>query len=197
MTARAVLLAVAALAAAQRPSAHGPSTPARRTAAARCPQPAAWAAVPDSAWPLLAHVDGDSAWAHLQPDGLPPKVAAWCNPLDARTSAADAGRSLYAQHCATCHGASGRGDGPGAGAMLPAPFDLSAPRFAGMREPPGPAVLYAIVTRGIDGTTMRGFGELGPWERLAVLTYITRLPGDSALAAQKAWADTLKARRPH
>jgi hypothetical protein len=81
--------------------------------------------------------------------------------------------------------------------MLSAPFAFTAPLFAGMREPPGPAVLYAIVTRGIDGTTMRAFGELGPWERLAVLAYITRLPGDSALAAQKAWADTLKARRPH
>ena len=65
-----------------------------------------------------------------------------------------------------------------------------------MREPPGPAVLYAIVSRGIAGTTMRAFGELGPWERLAVLAYVTRLPGDSAVAAQKAWVDSLKARRP-
>ncbi|MGA2383044.1 MAG: cytochrome c [Gemmatimonadales bacterium] len=198
MTARALLLAIAALAAAQqpvqRPGVHAPR--AQRPAAARCPQPGIWAAVRDSAWPLLAHSDGDSAWAHLEPDGLPRLSAAWCNPLDAQKTAADAGRSIYAQHCATCHGAAGKGDGPGAGAMLPAPFDFTASRFAGMREPPGPAVLYAIVARGIDGSTMRGFGELGPWERLAVLAYITRLPGDSALAAQKAWADSLKARRP-
>ena len=200
MVTRAVVVALAALAlahplAAQRPAAH--AGPARRGAVPPCPQPAVWAAVRDSAWPLLAHADGDSAWAHLEPDSLPRASAAWCNPLDARKSAAEAGRSIYAQHCTTCHGAAGKGDGPGAGAMLPAPFDFTAPLFAGMREPPGPAVLYAIVTRGIDGTTMRAFDELGPWERLAVLAYITRLPGDSALAAQKAWADTLQARRPH
>jgi len=189
------ILAVASPLAAQRTAASVPR--ARRAAVPPCQSPAVWAAVRDSAWPLLAHADGDSAWAHLEPDSLPRGSAAWCNPLDARKSAADAGHSLYAQHCATCHGAAGKGDGPGAGAMLPAPFDFTAPWFAGMREPPGPAVLYAIVARGIDGTTMRAFGELGPWERLAVLAYITRLPGDSALAAQKAWADTLKARRPH
>jgi high-affinity iron transporter len=200
VVARALALALTVLAlasplAAQRPGAHAPRK--RQAPVARCPQPAVWAAVRDSAWPLVAHVDGDSAWAHLEPDSLPRSSAAWCNPLDARKSAAEAGRSIYARHCTMCHGAAGKGDGPGAGAMLPAPFAFTAPLFAGMREPPGPAVLYAIVTRGIDGTTMRAFGELGPWERLAVLAYITRLPGDSALAAQKAWADTLKARRPH
>ena len=200
MVTRALAFAVTALAvasplAAQRPGA--PGSRARRAAVPPCQPPAVWAAVRDSAWPRLVHTDGDSAWAHLEPDSLPRGTAAWCNPLDARKSAADAGRSIYAQYCATCHGAAGKGDGPGAGAMLPAPFDFTVPPFAGMREPPGPAVLYAIVTRGIDGTTMRAFDELGPWERLAVLTYITRLPGDSALAAQKAWADTLRARRPH
>ena len=95
-----------------------------------------------------------------------------------------------------CHGAGGKGDGLGAGPSLPAPYDFTAPEFAGMREPPGTAVLYAIVSRGIAGTSMRAFDELGPWERLAVLAYITRFPGDSAVAAQKAWADTLRARRP-
>jgi high-affinity iron transporter len=114
-----------------------------------------------------------------------------------RRSAVAAGRTIYVQHCRMCHGAAGKGDGPGAGASLPTPFDFTAPRFAGMREPPGPAVLYAIVTRGIAGTSMRAFGELGPWERLAVLAYVTRFPGDSAIAAARAWADTLEARRPH
>ena len=64
-----------------------------------------------------------------------------------------------------------------------------------MREPPGLAVLYAIVTRGIDGTTMRAFGEtLGPWERLAVLAYISELPGAEAVRASRAWADSLRSR---
>ena len=199
MTGRALLVACAAVATLQQPGQRPLAGRARPKAAdaARCPQPAVWAAVPDSTWPEVAHVDGDSAWAHLAPDSLPRASAGWCNPLDARRSAVAAGRQIYGEHCAKCHGALGHGDGPGAGAMLPAPFDFTAPAFAGMREPPGPAVLYAIVTRGIAGTTMRAFPELGPWERLAVLEYVTHFPGDSALRAQKAWADTLRARRPH
>jgi mono/diheme cytochrome c family protein len=32
---------------------------------------------------------------------------------------------LYRRYCAACHGASGRGDGPAAGALCPAPTDLT------------------------------------------------------------------------
>lgn len=38
---------------------------------------------------------------------------------------ADEGRQLYAENCAACHGASGRGDGPWATGMAPAPSDLT------------------------------------------------------------------------
>ena len=192
-----VLLASAspAAAAAQRPAARRAPRPRQASSGCTEASPARWAAIRDSAWPALAHREGDSAWAHRAPDSLPLGTAAWCNSLDARKSALEAGRTIYLQHCAMCHGAAGKGDGPGAGASEPPPFDFTAPPFAGMREPPGPAVLYAIGSRGIVGTSMRAFGELGPWERLAVLAYVTRLPGDSAIAAQKAWADTLRARR--
>jgi mono/diheme cytochrome c family protein len=33
------------------------------------------------------------------------------------------GRTIYKANCAPCHGESGRGDGPGAGVMKPAPRD--------------------------------------------------------------------------
>lgn len=163
-----------------------------------CPAPRAaiWAGVRDTLWPLIAHREGDHAWAHLEPERLPGATAAWCNPLQQVAAARAAGRSIYVQHCATCHGEQGRGDGPGAGVADPVPHDFTRPEFAGMREPPGLAMLYAIVTRGIDGTTMRSFGEtLGPWERLAVLAYINELPGAEAVRASRAWADSLRSRR--
>ncbi len=196
MTPRALLLFGAVAAALQVPVPR-PRRAVATTRAPRCPPVATWAAVPDERWPRLTHRDGDEGWAHLEPDSLPARTATWCNPLDNVRSAWTAGRTIYEQHCATCHGAEGVGDGPGAGASLPLPYDFTTPAFAGMRQPPGSAVLYAIVTRGIDGSTMRAFPELGPWERLAVLAYVTRFPGDSALAAQRAWADTLRSRRPH
>jgi mono/diheme cytochrome c family protein len=40
-------------------------------------------------------------------------------------AATDEGAKLYATLCASCHGASGAGDGPAAGAMTPPPTDLT------------------------------------------------------------------------
>jgi mono/diheme cytochrome c family protein len=142
------------------------------------------------------HRDGDGAWAHLSPDGLPGRSATWCDPLQGDSEAVRAGQALYAQQCATCHGDQGKGAGPGAALASPAPYDLTRAEFAGMREAPGPGVLYAILTRGIDGTVMRSFAsEMSGWERLALIAYVSRLPGAAAVRTSRSWADTLRARR--
>ncbi len=193
-----VLLCMAQVAQAQRPRrAH----PAARPPVSSCPAPrvSQWEAIHDDQWPLIRHADGDAAWAHLEPAGLPSASATWCNPLAADSEAVRAGATLFLQHCATCHGAYGKGDGTAPSASEnPRPYDFTRPEFAGMREPPGPAVLYAILTRGIDGTAMRAeAGALSGWERLAILAYVRELPGPNALAASKQWADTLRARRPN
>ena len=168
-----------------------------RSQSCPAPRPSQWSSIRDTLWPLIAHRDGDSAWAHLEPAGLPGQSATWCDPLLPDVSARAAGRDLYVQYCANCHGDGGRGDGPGAASSDPPPYDFTRPEFAGMREPPGPAVLYAILTRGIDGTTMRGHsGVLSGWERLAVIAYVMDLPGAAATARSRAWADSIRARRP-
>ena len=107
-----------------------------------------------------------------------------------------AGKAAYERNCATCHGDGGKGDGPGAGQADPAPYDFTRREFAGMRRAPGAAVLYAILARGIDGTMMKAYPNLGGWERLAVLAWVTTLPGREAIGASAAWADTLRNRRP-
>jgi mono/diheme cytochrome c family protein len=53
---------------------------------------------------------------------------------DNRASAADprdvkAGQALYAQYCASCHGAAGRGDGPAAAGFATKPSDLADGRL--------------------------------------------------------------------
>jgi mono/diheme cytochrome c family protein len=163
-----------------------------------CPAPrvSQWSSIRDSVWPLIGHQDGDEVWAHLVPENLPGASGTWCNPLQRDSEAIAAGRSLYATACASCHGDQGKGDGPGAAQADPRPYDFTRPEFAGMREPPGPAVLYAIITRGIDGTAMTGLArDLGGWERLAVMAYVTGMPGRDAIARSREWADTLRARR--
>ena len=43
--------------------------------------------------------------------------------LVARAGSPDEGKKLYEQYCATCHGQSGKGDGPAAAALDPKPRD--------------------------------------------------------------------------
>ena len=160
-----------------------------------CPRPATWAATRDTLWPLFEHRDGDDRWAHLDASHLPGASATWCNPLANDSEAIRAGRSLYTSWCASCHGDLGKGDGPGVAQADPPPYDFTRPEFAGLREAPGPGVLYAIVTRGIAGTMMRSFdADLSGWERLAVIAYVSQLPGAPAIRNSRAWADTLRAR---
>ncbi len=48
---------------------------------------------------------------------------------------ADKGKALYAQQCASCHGASGKGDGPAAGALNPKPTNLTDKAYmAGLKD---------------------------------------------------------------
>jgi mono/diheme cytochrome c family protein len=44
----------------------------------------------------------------------------------ADTAAIERGRVTYQQHCAVCHGKSGRGDGPAAPAMTTKPTDITS-----------------------------------------------------------------------
>jgi len=162
----------------------------------QCPRVSTWAGVRDTLWPLIEHRDGDEAWAHLVPDALPGSSATWCNPLQDDAAAITAGRAIYLASCANCHGDLGKGDGPAAAVADPKPYDFTQPEFAGMRGAPGTGVLYAIVVRGIDGSDMRGVGQdMGWWERLAVLAYITSLPARGAVAASREWTDSLRVRR--
>lgn len=190
-------LAVGAATAAERSIPSPFPVPPSRQQGCPAPRVSDWSSIRDTLWPLIVHRDGDEAWAHLEPDSLPRTSATWCNPLQNNPEAIQAGRDTYLAVCASCHGDEGRGDGPAGGVQTPPPYDFTRREFAGMREAPGAGVLYAIVTRGIDGTSMTGFpsSALSGYERLAVIAYITSLPGPGAIAASGAWADSLRARR--
>lgn len=100
------------------------------------------------------------------------------------THAADAsppvaGRNVYDQHCAACHGATGDGKGPAAVWLYPRPRDFSAGQFK-IKSTPGLALptdedLIQSVTRGLPGSSMPSFSYLTETERRDVVQYVKHL----------------------
>ena len=58
---------------------------------------------------------------------------------------------LYTKNCALCHGASGAGDGPSAGALAPKPTNFQ-------QERPATAYAMQVVRSGVPGSSMP------PWQ---------------------------------
>ncbi len=69
---------------------------------------------------------------------------------------------LYAENCAACHGAAGRGDGPLAKGMAPAPTDFTDLERYRQRTLQG---LYATITHGVEGTAMAAWPQLSEHQR--------------------------------
>lgn len=88
---------------------------------------------------------------------------------------------LYAKSCAGCHGVQGRGDGPAAKDMDPAPGDFHDAARRSNRSVYG---LYNTITLGIKGTPMPAFGMLTEEERWALAFYVAGFGVDPVLAAR-------------
>lgn len=86
---------------------------------------------------------------------------------DLRSAAAD-----YTTHCAGCHGATGRGDGPAAKGLTPSPADLTDAGRMGQHSVFG---LYNTITLGIEGTAMTGFAALTESQRWALAFHVSTL----------------------
>jgi mono/diheme cytochrome c family protein len=76
------------------------------------------------------------------------RAAIASNPVAPSGQSIERGRTLFSQHCAACHGAGGRGDGPAAVALRNPPEDLT--RIAPPPYFPDGVVAYRIAT-GRDG----------------------------------------------
>lgn len=109
--------------------------------------------------------------------------------LDLPSRAVDltAGRAIYEEHCAACHGVTGRGDGPNAAGMNPPPPALGD---AATMADVSPALMFRITSVGIAGTPMVPWSEkLTPDQRWDVISYInamrapaTNAPGEGIYA---------------
>jgi copper transport protein len=100
------------------------------------------------------------------------------NPVAPTGASVGRGELIYRQSCLSCHGVTGRGDGPAGAGQRPPPADLRLHMVAGHTD----GELYAWVTDGIPGTAMPGFGDrLSAEERWDVINYLRRLGDVSAV----------------
>lgn len=58
---------------------------------------------------------------------VPEKFQKMANPLKGDASSVNDGKQLWMQHCTSCHGKTGKGDGPKAAQLKTLPQDLSKP----------------------------------------------------------------------
>jgi mono/diheme cytochrome c family protein len=115
---------------------------------------------------------GRSQGALPELQDAPAAYAGKLNPLSTRTTANAAGQYLYEQHCASCHGPAGLGDGPISASLDPAPTDL-----VGLVTTAPDDYLFWRVTEGMPGTSMpawkRILTEEEIWQTLAYVRSLT------------------------
>lgn len=80
----------------------------------------------------------------------------------------DKGKPLFAQQCATCHGASGLGDGPAAASLNPKPRNFADE--AGWKNGRRVSEIFKTLTEGLG--SMPKFETLPVEERFALIHYI-------------------------
>ncbi|MBX9688797.1 MAG: cbb3-type cytochrome c oxidase subunit II [Candidatus Obscuribacterales bacterium] len=88
-------------------------------------------------------------------------------------AAANAGRGIYTQNCAVCHGLEGRGNGPNAITLDKKPANFTRPFYKQYPD----AFWFFRVREGVPGTRMPHFGEILSEEQMWYLVaYLKTLP---------------------
>lgn len=77
---------------------------------------------------LLATALGQEKTGSAEEWVAPARAAKKKNPVAADEASIGRGKELYAQECLSCHGATGKGDGPGVKDLEKKPEDLSLPK---------------------------------------------------------------------
>jgi mono/diheme cytochrome c family protein len=94
-------------------------------------------------------------------------------------AASPGGKELYTQHCASCHGPQGKGDGSAAVYIFPKPRDFTRGTFKIRSTPDGELPtdedLFNTLTRGMPGSAMPSFAFLSEADRRALVAHVKTL----------------------
>ena len=100
--------------------------------------------------------------------------------------------ALYQHNCASCHGATGAGDGPISAGMDPPPIDFTDAERARQRSV---FALAQVIEQGLEGTTMVSYAHLPEEQRWALAFYVGQLafPEDTS-RGEALWRDNAEVR---
>ena len=106
----------------------------------------------------------------------------------------DLGRAaaLYAQNCASCHGAEGEAPPPEFAQLDPPPIDFNDRERAKERSVFG---LYQVITQGLEGTTMQSFASLPDEDRWALAFHVGRAAFPAVAEGERIWKAEESVRR--
>ena len=121
---------------------------------------------------------GATALWLLRPTVSPPPAAIAGDPLLVQ------GREVFLARCVSCHGNSGRGDGPIAKGLNGPPVgDLTDAQW---KHGDSPDQVLAVVAKGVPNTAMPPWSSLGDHALRAVTAYVYSLAGRPVPAALRA-----------
>src|SRR5262252_207162 len=106
------------------------------------------------------------------------------------TKSEQAGKVVYYQHCAACHGVSGQGNGPAAVWLYPRPRNFTSGLFKIKSTPSGTLPtdedLLRTVTRGMPGSSMPSFTYLTEQQRRDAVQYVKFLTAYTDASGKRA-----------
>jgi cytochrome c oxidase subunit II len=94
---------------------------------------------------------------------LPVDAAVALNPASEEFNL-DATKAMFGTYCASCHGAQGQGG------LVEGARDFRS--LTGWKRGPKLTDIYTTLSKGIEGTQMRAFSNLPPWQRFALAHYV-------------------------
>lgn len=112
---------------------------------------------------------------YVMQNGVPDAYRSKDNPLQPAASNLTAGERVYEKNCASCHGASGRGDGPAGENLDPRPTDIA--RFTRMPMASDGYFYWTIAEGGAPvDSAMPAFGNVLSEEEIwQLLMYVRRM----------------------